>query len=85
MLPGGTGRIAPGAGEEARVDAAEPFKYLAGMATLTILMSTRHDPIASAVYRQKIGTVDEEERRRESGARDRSALPMKEYAGGGKS
>jgi hypothetical protein len=38
--------------------------------------------MASAVYRQNIGTVEVEESRRERGARDIKALPMKEYSDG---
>lgn len=71
----------PGTGEEARVETAEPC-LLEGI-TLTILISTRHEPIASAVYLQNMGTVDVDDSLRESGASDIRALPMKEYSGGG--
>jgi len=73
-------------GDDGRVDAADPLALrLGGMMTLTTLRSTRHEPIASAVYLQKIGTVDVEGNLRESGAREIKALPMKEYSGGGES
>ena len=75
----------PGTGEDARVDEDDPLRCLEDKTTLTILMSTRHDPIASAVYRQKIGTVEVEDSRRDKVASDINAFPMNEYSGGGES
>jgi hypothetical protein len=80
LLPDG---IDPGIGEEERVDAADLLVCLSDNITLIILMSTRHEPMASAVYRQNIGTVEVDESRRDSGASDSNELPMKEYSGGG--
>jgi len=77
LLPEG---IAPGMGEEGRVDGVDLLECLSDNITLTILMSTRHEPMASAVYRQNIGTV---ESRRDSGASDINEFPTKEYSGGG--
>ena len=85
LLPGGIRGTVPGAGEDDRVEAADPFRNLGGKTTLRTFMSMRHDPMASAVYRQKIGTVDEEGSRRDRETREMSALPMNEYEGGGKS
>lgn len=82
LLPGG---IVPGTGEDERVEADEPLACLEDNTTFKILMSTRHDPIASAVYRQNIGTVEVDESRRERVARDIKAFPMNEYSGGGMS
>lgn len=82
LVPGGT---CPGTGEEERVEEDDPFKYLAERTTFTTLMSTRHEPMASAVYRQKIGTVDVDDNLRESGASEIRAFPIKEYSGGGES
>ena len=82
LLPGGT---VPGDGEDARDDGNDPLRYLEDRTTLTILMSTRHEPIASAVYRQKIGTVEVEDNRRDKVASEIKAFPMKEYSGGGES
>jgi hypothetical protein len=82
LLPGGT---VPGTGEVDRVEGLDSFAYFAGRVTLITRMSIRQDPMASAVYRQNIGTVDVEESRRERGARDISAFPMNEYSGGGES
>lgn len=78
-------RIVPGTGEADRVEGAEPFRCFMDGTTLDIFMSIRHEPIASAVYRQNIGTVEFEDSRRPSGASDIKALPMKEYSGGGES
>lgn len=80
LLPDG---IDPGIGEEDRVDAVDLLVCLSDSITLTILMSTRHEPMASAVYRQNIGTVEVEESRRDNGASDINELPMNEYSGGG--
>jgi hypothetical protein len=80
LLPDG---IEPGIGEDGRVEAADLLACFSDKTTLTILMSIRHEPIASAVYLQKIGTVEVDESRRESGASDINELPMKEYSGGG--
>lgn len=74
-----------GTGEDDRVDVAEPFVYLGDSTTFTTLMSTRHEPIASAVYLQNIGTVEVDGSRRERGAREIRALPINEYSGGGES
>ena len=70
-------------GEEARVEVVEPF--FDGLTTLTTRRSTRQEPIASAVYRQKMGSVTVEDRLLDRGARDTRAFPMKEYSGGGES
>jgi len=80
LLPGG---IAHGAGDPGRVDTG--VLCFDACRTLEILMSTRQEPIASAVYRQNIGTTDVEDSRRDRGARDRRALPMNEKCGGGDS
>jgi hypothetical protein len=72
-------------GDEALVEADDAIAYFAGGITLTSLISTRHDPIASAVYLQKMGTVDTDESFLESGASEISALPMNENSGGGES
>jgi hypothetical protein len=77
--------MVPGTGEADRVGGVEPFRYFADGTTLVILMSIRHEPIASAVYRQNIGTVEFEDSRRARGVSDIKALPMKEYSGGGES
>lgn len=82
LLPG---RTVPGTGDDDRVDEVELFRCLAESTTLTIFMSTRQEPIASDVYRQKIGTVEVEDSRRARGARDIKAFPIKEYSGGGES
>ena len=82
LLPGGT---EPGAGEPDRVEGEEPFRYLDGTTTFMILMSMRQDPMASAVYRQKIGTVLVDDSLRDSGASEMRAFPMNEYSGGGDS
>jgi hypothetical protein len=80
LQPVGT---APGTGEDERVEVVEFGVCLGVIVTLTILMSTRQDPIASAVYRQKIGTTEAEESRRDKGASEIRAFPTKEYSGGG--
>jgi hypothetical protein len=84
LLPGGS---ITGAGEDervpARVDGVDPFRYLGETTTFTTLISTRHEPIASAVYRQKMGTVLLELSLLESGARLTRAFPINEYSGGG--
>ena len=82
LLPLG---IACGMGDDARVEAADPVDFRGGTSTFTTLISIRHEPIASAVYLQKIGAIHVDDILRESGARDTSALPMKEYSGGGES
>ena len=82
LLPGGT---VPGTGDEDRVEVLEELACLGDKMTLAILISMRHEPIASAVYRQKIGMTDEDDRRRDRGASGTSALPMNEYSGGGES
>lgn len=82
FVPGG---MVPGTGEEARVDADDALAYLDASIALTSLISMRHEPIASAVYLQKMGTVDDDDSRRERGAREIRALPIKEYSGGGES
>ena len=82
MLPGGT---IDGAGDDDRVGGDEKFAYLEDRTTLTTLMSIRQEPIASAVYLQKIGAVDMEDIFRDRVASERSALPIKEYSGGGES
>lgn len=82
LVPGG---IVPEIGEEARVDADDALAYLEDSIALTSLISTRQEPIASAVYLQKIATVEEDDNRRDSGASEIRALPMKEYSGGGES
>ena len=82
LLPEGI-KVTVGAGDEARVEVLEPPTRLPAWVTLTILMSTRHDPIASAVYRQNMGIVDDEDNLRDSGANDTSALPTKLKIGGG--
>ena len=79
LLPAGT---PPGTGEEERVEVVE-FGCLGVIITLTILMSTRQEPIASAVYRQNMGTTEVEESRRDRGASEIRAFPTKEYSGGG--
>jgi hypothetical protein len=81
LLPVGT---APGTGEEERVEVEVEFGVCLGVIiTLTILMSTRQEPIASAVYLQKIGITEVEESRRDRGASEIRAFPTKEYYGGG--
>lgn len=80
LLPLGN---ALGIGEDERVDGPEPLRCLDDNATLTTFMSMRQDPIASAVYLQKIGAVHVEDIRRDNGAKDTSAFPIKEYSGGG--
>ena len=80
LLPGGT---VPGEGEDARVELAEELACLGDNTTFAIFNSTLHEPIASAVYRQKIGTMDVEESRRARGANETKALPINEYSGGG--
>ena len=75
LLPGGT---VTGTGEDARVEVLEAFGCFDGTTTLAIFTSMRHEPMASAVYLQKIGTMEEHVNRRDNGASDRSALPMKE-------
>jgi hypothetical protein len=80
LLPDG---MAHGAGDAGRVDTGVPCFDACN--TLEILMSTRHEPIASAVYRQNIGTTDVEDSLRDSGASDKRALPMNENCGGGES
>lgn len=80
MVPGGT---VPGAGEDDRVDVAELLVRLEENTTFTIFISTRHEPIASAVYLQNMGTTEVDESRRDSGAIEIMALPMKEYSGEG--
>ena len=74
--------IGDGRGEDDLVEVPEPGCRLGG-ATLRIRRSIRHDPMASAVYRQNMGTIEVDDNRREIGARETSALPMKEYRGGG--
>lgn len=80
LLPGGK---APGIGEADPLEC--PFDGLEGRTTLTNFISTRQEPIASAVYRQNIGTVEVQDNLRETGANEIRALPMKEYSGGGES
>lgn len=81
LLPGGT---VLGAGDDARVDGDE-LRYLGDKTTLTTLMSTRQEPMASEVYRQNMGTVEFDDSRRESVASEIKAFPMNEYSGGGES
>lgn len=80
LLPG---VMADRAGDVGWVDAGAPC--FDACKTLEILISTRHDPIASAVYRQNIGTTDVDDIRRDRGASDKRALPMNENCGGGES
>ena len=68
----------PGTGDDDRVEVVEVLACLGERTTFAILISTRQDPIASAVYLQKIGTVDEDDSRRERGANDKRAVPMNE-------
>lgn len=82
FVPGG---IDPGAGEDDLVEEAEPLAYLEDNVMLTTFTSTRQEPMASAVYLQKIGTVDVLDNFLYKGARDMRAFPMKEYSGGGES
>ena len=73
----------PGTGEEERVEVVE-FGVCLGITTmLTILMSIRQEPIASEVYRQKMGTTEVEGSRRDRVASESRAFPTKEYSGGG--
>jgi hypothetical protein len=69
--------VEDGKGEDDLVEAAEPACRFGG-AMLRIRRSIRHDPIASAVYRQNIGTIEVNDNRRETGAKETKALPMKE-------
>ena len=71
-----------GRGEDDLVEAPEPGCRLGGV-TLRIRRSIRHDPIASAVYRQNMGTVEVDDNRRETGDKETRALPINEYIGGG--
>jgi hypothetical protein len=80
LLPNG---ITPGAREEGRVEAVDSVVCPVDTATLMILISIRHEPMASAVYLQNIGTVDVDENLRERGANEINALPMNEYSGKG--
>lgn len=57
---------------------AAPFVYLVGKTTLTTFTSIRHEPMASAVYLQKIGATQVDDMPRDSGANDMVALPIKE-------
>lgn len=66
-----------GRGEDDLVEVPEPG-YRLGEETLRIRRSIRHEPIASAVYRQNIGTIEVDDNRRETGAKETRALPMKE-------
>ena len=72
-------------GDDARVEAADPLPRFGGMVTTPTLISTRQDPIASEVYRQKIGTVEVADNRLDNGAREMRAFPINEYSGGGDS
>lgn len=83
LLP--VGKV-PGMGDDGLVDAADPLALrFGGNTTLTTFRSTRQDPMASAVYRQKIGMVEVDDNRRDKGARETRALPIKEKSGGGES
>ncbi len=82
LLPGGT---VPGTGEDDRVEVLDALAWRGERMTFEILISMRHEPIASEVYLQKIGTMEVDDRRRDRGARDISELPMNEYSGGGES
>lgn len=70
--------LAPGRGDDDRVEGAEPLGELPAGRGMATFISIRHEPMASAVYRQKMGNVDVDETFRPSGASDTSALPMKE-------
>lgn len=72
-------------GEDALVETLDPLRLLGGGVTLAILISTLQEPMASAVYRQKMGTVEVDESRLERGASDTRAFPIKEYSGAGES
>jgi hypothetical protein len=72
-------------GEDALVEVVDPLDFLTGTVTFATLTSTRHDPIASEVYRQNMGTVEVAESLLESGANEINAFPIKEYAGAGSS
>lgn len=74
-----------GTGEDDRLWTADPPGDLTGGSTFCTLMSTLHDPIASAVYRQKIGSVAVVDSFLERQASETRAFPMKEYSGGGDS
>lgn len=63
--------------------AEPPPSDLEGWVMLATLMSIRQEPIASAVYRQKMGAVQVDEKRRDNGASETIAFPMKEYPDGG--
>ena len=58
-------------------------EYFVGNTTFDTRISIRHDPIASDVYRQRIGAVQEEDSFRDKGPREMRALPINEYAGAG--
>jgi hypothetical protein len=72
-----------GIGEDERLVEVEPPNDFNGWVTVATLISIRHDPIASAVYRQKIGAVLVDEKRRDKGARETIAFPINEYPEGG--
>lgn len=76
----GEGDLVPGRGEPALVEGADPFCERMGVdcGGEATLRSTRHEPIASLVYRQKIGRMEEVDSFRERGERDTKAFPMKE-------
>jgi hypothetical protein len=74
-----------GIGDDDLVEETDPPPLRGGSSIFTILMSTRHDPIASEVYLQNIGTTDVEQSRLYIEESEIIALPMKEYSGGGQS
>ena len=74
LLPVG---IALGIGEEARVDGPDPLS-LVGRVVFMTFNSIRQEPIASAVYLQKIGAIQVDDILRDKGARETKAFPMKE-------
>ena len=80
LLPLG---IAEGIGDEALIGGPEPLTSLDGVTTFTTFSSMRHDPIASAVYLQKIGAIQVDDIRRDRGAKETIAFPINEKSRAG--
>ena len=68
----------PGTGDVARVEVAEALAYLGDRTTFEILISMRHEPIASAVYLQNMGTTEEDDSLLDRDAKESNAFPMNE-------
>lgn len=76
---------ASGSGDEGLAEVTDPVAWRVGGVTVVMRISMRQDPMASAVYREKIGTTKVDGSRRHSGARDMRAFPIKLYVGVGES